>query len=382
MTVQLHPLEVASDLVFGKDPDAPPLPPSGHLDALGALEAAVLPALERPPCLVSFSGGRDSSAILAVAVHVARREGLEEPVAATFRFAHPEAMESSWQELIIRELGIGEWQRVELQEELGVLGPIARKALKRHGLLWPFNSYAFVPLMEAARGGALLTGIDGDGLFGGWSWGRLVGVLGGRLRPVPRDALRLTRTVAPRALRRAWARRRCPLQLSWLRPQAQTALFTAYAAEAAAEPVRWRRRVEEWARDRRVSLFRSSYAVLASDLGTAVVHPFLDPQFLAALARSGPGSQYATRSMAMRNLFDGLLPRGVLDRSTKATFTEPLWGGPARAFAAHWKGAGVSADLVDRDELRRVWSAAVPDTRSAMCLQAAWLAEASGQSSE
>ena len=62
-----------------------------------ALEAAVLGALRRPPCGVAFSGGRDSSLVLAVATHVARREGLPDPIPVTRRFPDkPEAEESEW----------------------------------------------------------------------------------------------------------------------------------------------------------------------------------------------------------------------------------------------------------------------------------------------
>ena len=45
-------------------------------DPRRALEHVVREALLRPPCGVAFSGGRDSSAVLAVAAHVARRDGL------------------------------------------------------------------------------------------------------------------------------------------------------------------------------------------------------------------------------------------------------------------------------------------------------------------
>ena len=69
-------VEVLANLLFGPDEDPAPLPEPGGLGVRGALEAAVLPALQRPPCLVSFSGGRDSSAVLAVAADVARRHGL------------------------------------------------------------------------------------------------------------------------------------------------------------------------------------------------------------------------------------------------------------------------------------------------------------------
>jgi hypothetical protein len=49
--------------------------------ARGVLEELISPALERPPCVIGFSGGRDSSSLLALATHLARREGLPMPVA-------------------------------------------------------------------------------------------------------------------------------------------------------------------------------------------------------------------------------------------------------------------------------------------------------------
>ena len=77
-----------------------------------ALERAILPALLRPPCLVSFSGGRDSAAVLAVATALARREGLPAPIPATNVFpAADDSDETAWQELIVRHLGLSEWVR-------------------------------------------------------------------------------------------------------------------------------------------------------------------------------------------------------------------------------------------------------------------------------
>ncbi len=78
------PLEIASCSVTGshredatgagaRGPRAP------ALTAREAIERAVLPALQRQPCLVAFSGGRDSSAVLAVAALVARRPGWRSP---------------------------------------------------------------------------------------------------------------------------------------------------------------------------------------------------------------------------------------------------------------------------------------------------------------
>lgn len=84
---ELTPLEIATGVVLGSDEAAPQLPaiPS-DLDPLAAFEDVVRGALRRPPCVVTFSGGRDSSAVLAVAARIARDERLPAPVAVTLRF--------------------------------------------------------------------------------------------------------------------------------------------------------------------------------------------------------------------------------------------------------------------------------------------------------
>jgi asparagine synthetase B (glutamine-hydrolysing) len=240
MTIRLSPLEIASGLVLGDDPGVEPLPdPFPNLSPLGALEWAMLGALQRPPCLVGFSGGRDSSALLAVATSLARRDGYELPVPVTLRFPGDlEAEESGWQELVIAELGVSNWLRIETGDELGVLGQVARAALDRHGVLWPPNVHALVPLLEAAAGGSLVVGLGGDELFGGLPSRRL--------------------TFLPTRLRRAVAKRGGPAELSWLSPQARSALGAALAAEHAGEPIRWRRRVEWLAARRQLSTQRTS----------------------------------------------------------------------------------------------------------------------------
>jgi asparagine synthase (glutamine-hydrolysing) len=121
--------------------DAPALPPPRPgRTAREALESTVAVALERQPCLVTFSGGRDSSAVLAVAIHVARREGLPLPVPITVRFSNaPGAGEPRWQELVIAHLGLGDWEVIELGDELDLLGPAAQRNLLRHGVRYPSN---------------------------------------------------------------------------------------------------------------------------------------------------------------------------------------------------------------------------------------------------
>jgi hypothetical protein len=96
----LTELESATGIVIEPDRAAPPLPPAPPgVTAREALAESIRAGLRRPPCLVSFSGGRDSSAVLAVAAEVARKEGLPAPVAVTYRY--PDEMtgagETRWQ---------------------------------------------------------------------------------------------------------------------------------------------------------------------------------------------------------------------------------------------------------------------------------------------
>src|SRR5206468_12200197 len=106
---------------------------------------------------------------------VARREGLPPPIPATNRF--PEfslTNEDEWQERVVRHVGLEDWVRLDWTDELDLLGPYAEKVLRRHGLAFPSNLHFHDPLMEAARGGSMLTGVGGDEIFGEWlrPWAR------------------------------------------------------------------------------------------------------------------------------------------------------------------------------------------------------------------
>jgi asparagine synthetase B (glutamine-hydrolysing) len=365
---RLTSLEVASGLVFGHERERLPDPSA---TALGALEAAILPALERPPCLVSFSGGRDSSAVLALATRVARREGLPLPIPATHRFpGAPATDETEWQEQVVRHLGLTDWLTLEHRDELDVVGPFARKALRRHGLLWPSNAHFHLPLFEAAAGGSLLTGIGGDEMLGPTSWQRQLDVLRGRVRPARRDVLRLAYFAAPRPLRDFYLARRLPLEYAWLRPEARREVARRWGRQTASEPrrpsahVRWRGRF----RYHRVG--GESLALLAAASRVELVHPFLAPAFRAALVRS----PFVERTGAFRALVGDVLPDAILARRTKSSFDEAFFARHSHEFAESWDGSGVDESLVDPEALAAEWRSGHPDARSLLLLQAAWLA--------
>jgi Asparagine synthase len=367
------PLELATGLVFGRDTDASPPAAEPLSPPIAAIERVVLPALLRPPCLVSFSGGRDSSCVLAVAARLARREGLAPPVPATNRFPQAEGSdESEWQELVIRHLGLTDWLRLEFQDELDAVGPAARSLLERHGLLWPFNVHFHQPLLEAAAGGSLLTGIGGDEVFAVSPRRRAADVLSRRVRPVPRDVLRVGFALAPARIRAALLRRRVPLSMPWLTAQGRRLLARTWSREAAAEPAGYRQRLRWWRGSRYFGVSLRSLELVAHDSGALLVHPFAAAPVHEALAELDPDGP-ADRATFVEAVFGDLLPRDLYGRRTKSHFDRAFWGRHARAAAEAWSGECADPAVVDAEALRREWRSPDPDPHTLTLLQATLL---------
>jgi asparagine synthetase B (glutamine-hydrolysing) len=379
MTYQLAPLEVATGLVLGIDPKLELLDRNENTtdSPLRAFENAVLPALCRPPCLVSFSGGRDSSAVLATATTTARRNGIPLPIPATNVFPRAAATdESKWQERVVSHLGLDDWVRLEHEDELDCVGPVATDVLRRHGLVFPFNAHFHVPLLRLAAGGSLLTGIGGDEALSPSSWSRAVDVLQRRVRPQPRDILRVGFALSPQIVRRRILRRR---QLGpaypWLKPTARREFTSAWVAQAATEPLGWIDHIDWVRRLRYLRVGLAGLRLLAGDDDVQISHPFLDRGFANALAAMPRQERFSSRTAAMQALFGTLLPREILERSSKTGFDEAFWAKPSRTFAAGWDGRGVDEQLVDLEALAREWTSPEPDPRSFLLAQSAWLAQ-------
>jgi asparagine synthase len=376
----LTPLEVASGFIFGEDLQTPNLPKVETRAPVAVFEAAVRDALCRAPCGVAFSGGRDSSAVLASAVVVARREGLPLPIPITLRFPESaESDETSWQEEVIGHFGLEEWIRLEIRAELDCVGPVATAALQRHGLYWPANAHALIPQMELVPGGSLLTGNGGDIAFEPPPWAtRPLAVIGREARPTPRDILRFGFALSPPRVRLAALRRRQwdPLPCPWLQPDALRAVEDLSRMEAARQPMRLDKRLS-WAwRLRPIQMGLAAFDLFAADFDVKVVHPFHSPSFLASLARTARTFRLADRTEAMHMLFSDFLPHAVRARETKAAFTDVFWHRHSRAFAGGWEGEGADPALVKVDVLRDLWRS--PEGRehfrSCTQLQASWLA--------
>lgn len=372
----LTPLEVASGLIFGFTPPEPLPSPADAGAPVEALERAILPALLRPPCLVSFSGGRDSSTILAVAVQLARREGLELPVPATNRFPNAEGSdESEWQERVIVHLGLTNWQRFDFTNELDTVGPIAMRALRKHGLLAPFNAHFHLPLFEEAFGGSVITGIGGDEALGVQRWARAANVIARKVRPRPRDVLALGLAASPTPIRRAvLSRRDTPLVLPWLRQKAQQEVWAQWVATVASQPLRWQQRFAWYRRLRYIRLGLDNMDRLARDSRVEAHHPFIDAGFSAAIAALPREDRFIGRTTAMRELFGHLLPQEVTSRRTKSYYDFAFWTDHSRRLVEAWDGQGVDTELVDPDVLRKEWAQPNPDSRTYPLLQTVALA--------
>jgi len=345
------------------------------LGVLAAVEAAVTPYLVRPPCIVPFSGGRDSSLVLACAARVAARESLPPPIPLTLRFPYASTKEDSWQDLVVSYLGLDDWLRVDLTDELDYVGAVAASGLDRHGVLYPPNIHIVTLCARYAEGGSVLTGDGGDSVFGAWPWSEVANILAGRARPRPNHLRTFAHAAAPAWLRAEVLRRRQPLLLPWLREPWRREAAMLVARNHVTEPRTWSARVRAVGEMRAYRASQASAEILGRDCGVRVVAPLLDQAVLDSIARAGGLTGWGDRTATMRSLFAHVLPSALLERRGKATFGPTFHGRESRAFAERWDGrSGIDPDLVDAEVLRQAWLADEPPFASAMLLQSAWLA--------
>jgi asparagine synthase (glutamine-hydrolysing) len=374
--MKLTPLEIAGGLPLGMNPEAEPLPDVGDLTPLAAFEDVVRAALQRPPCVVTFSGGRDSAAILAVAARIAREETLEPPIVVTVLFEGGLGTgEAEWQERVIAHSRVEQWIRLTVGEEIDFVGPVARPLLKRYGVVHPPHFPMFFLPVQYARNGSMLTGFGGDSAIGGWIPPHAAEVIAGRAWPRPSDLPFFAFAVAPPFVRRRAMelRRTRPL---WLKPQAFKEFIALRSEELASRPLR-RNSFLAWdARRRSSAVTESTLARLGADVGATFFHPLHDRRFVAALARDLGARGDGDRTSVMRRIFAGDLPDDVLARSGKANFAVAYFRKHTRAFARRWDGIGLDTNIVEPELLRKTWLDLIPDSRSALALQAAWLSSA------
>ncbi|MDQ1725166.1 MAG: hypothetical protein QOG52_2194 [Frankiaceae bacterium] len=376
----LTDVEIAWGWPYGIDPSVPARPPSAQPTARSVFDGIIRDALVSGSCAVSFSGGRDSSAVLAVAVDVARREGLPLPAAVTFHYpGDADADEREWQELVVRHLKVDDWQRVDASEGTDLLGAAATEALRAAGRpifpaaagLWPWR-------VQQHSADVWLTGEYGDNVMGVQ-----------RATPISHLVRRRGRVRAPYWWAAAMALAPSPVwaryslgddsSLPWLRPEVVPLRRAAARADALTEPRWWDDNVWHVGRVRSVTMGNRVVHALAAGAGATLVEPFGTDAFRAAWAREGGRLGFPGRTAAMRSLFADVLPEAILARQTKATFNAGLVGPATREFIDGWTGSGVDSDLVDPEQLAANWQTGSPHALSLLLMQQAWLAQTGAQ---
>jgi Asparagine synthase len=384
----LTPVDIARGWLTGSSsfPDRPPRQPHHHqhnhqVTPLSALEQVVLTALLRPPCIVEFSGGRDSSLILAVAARVATREGLPSPVAFTQHYPGlAEANEDEWQELVISHLGVSDWVRHPGTDDADLLGPMARRSIRKWGLVWPPAAHTRATELELAQGGSLLSGEGGDEVLSPRRLGILRQVVG-RHVPLSKASMKqLALALAPRRVRAAHYRPQIEASLGahWLTPEVRQEFFNELTDAHVDEPIDWRTAVLRHPHHRGIRVGLHTFASMASDMDVMRVDPLLQPEFLGALTGAVGRTGVIGRTSAMRQFFGDLLPDPVLSRTSKAQFNRAFFGRETRAFVAEWNGTGTGigtdSTLVDAERLRLEWGAESPHAMTSLLVQSCWLA--------
>lgn len=347
--------------------------PSGS-DTRSALDQVALAAVTSGPCYVLFSGGRDSSLVLALATRAAREAGVPDPIPVTAVYpGDEEADESRWQDLVLQHLGITERIVLPVTDQRTTLGDLATRHLRRRGLVWPEAVHTQPLFFAQLDPGTVLTGEGGDAFLEAQRITPLY-LLGCRRR-LPSMALvrAAAEALSPRVVALREARRRLadPDFLPWLRPLARETL--AVEEVLVRGPLRWDDAIRSLHRTRMNRLALDNADISAAEYGHRLRHPIADTSVVAALAHEGGAWGFRGRTNLFRRLGADLLPDVVLARRSKASFNTSRWGAREVAFAQDYAGGAFDPDYIDEERLRREWLSPRPHPVSYFLAQIAWL---------
>jgi asparagine synthase (glutamine-hydrolysing) len=276
---------------------------------------------------------------------------------------------------VLEHLGVSDWLRIEIHDELDVVGPFARPGLIEHGVVYPPTAYPQAFTLRQVNGGTVLTGEGGDEVFGAQRITPVTALLRRRTRPSRELLVAVAEALAPPSARRRAAMREAMAidAYDWLAPAVAAEARAFRARDAAAQPLRWADGVRHLLRGRSRQVGMANLAAVAHEVGVHLVHPLMEPAFVEAVATWGGPFGPVGRSDTMVRLFSDVLPERVLRRVGKATFNATAVNRHSREFLAGWDGVGLDPALVDVDALRARWAQPAPLPATLALLQQAWL---------
>ena len=358
-------LDIFSGTIFGVDPRLTSRERDD--DPLSALAGSLVEALSQPPCLVAFSGGRDSSVLLSAAVDVAGRHGFEAPIPLTLRFPHdPTSHEDDYQRLMVERLGLTEWEIVEPGDALDVIGEFATDLGVRHGPLVPFNAHFVGFMLRHASRGALVTGFGGDEVMTPHPLNQVASVLTGQEGPT----MSLLRFYGASRLPHRAGRFKSSFRQPWLTDSG----LQEQNARLISEVRQWRLHAGHhlWyvsSRRRLLGLAVDCMERIAGGFGVSLHHPFLDDRVVGALANRRGLASLPTRTGLTLEAFGGLLPTELVERNSKASFPEGFWTDTARQTWRNLPLDGLDHELVDIGQLTAEWAKRHPTPNTYMAAQ-------------
>ncbi|MGD9704728.1 MAG: asparagine synthase-related protein [Acidimicrobiia bacterium] len=380
------------EVLFGyplRDRRPTALPHRRERDPAAALIDVVATLLDSSdPTLVEFSGGIDSSLVLSAATVAARRAGRPDPVPVTYRYTDaPATDEAAFQEVVVRSLNLREWRVFQLTDEHDVVGPNALELLSEIGPILPGVLAGKAWSLAQLRGRSMLNGEGGDAVLGSRritsSRVFLRHLRHGELRPAVRRGRSLLRDLGPRPVRTRLIAADIRRQYGppWLDEALRRDLSLLSSPEDAAEPLDPRRYFEYYLSLPGVWVPQHNARLVRAHFGVTLHSPLLHPDFVAVLAATVPRSRWINRSELIARYFTSLLPAEIIERRSKAEFSDAYFAAHTRRFGRVWDGRGVP-DRVDARWLKEHWSSADRiHGGSTILLQRAALTAASGDRS-
>lgn len=342
-----------AEIAGGRAVEPDPLCPSFDLTPLerapsGVISEVMLELLQRNRVAIGFSGGIDSSGLLCLAAHLARTHGLPEPIAVTARYPKaPQSDEVEWQESVIAHLSLDEWIKVELDDDVDLVGPEAAIGLLEEGVRWPPLTHVKQPLFRQVPGCIYVTGDGGDEITTTTQAASVKLLITRKVgfRPA------VVAAAASQLVPALFDRDREPRYPEWIRREARHELRALVEPVRLGGEYRWRQALEHrtnapWALRGHHGLVRH-----AARHDVELVQPLTDRRVIRSMLWAGGRLGFGDRSLAARALFSDLLPRSTAKRRTKADFGEAVLNTHTAAFIDSWDGTGAPA-WVDAEVFR------------------------------